>query len=110
MYAAAKIAVDHVRSGKGPYFLELMTYRYRGHSMSDPAKYRAKEEVQKMREEHDPIEQVKARILKAGLASEDELKKIDADIRVTVTEAADFATAAPEPDVSELYTDIYKTA
>jgi pyruvate dehydrogenase E1 component alpha subunit len=103
-------AVDHCRSGEGPYILEMMTYRYRGHSMSDPAKYRAKEEVQKMREEHDPIEQVKARILKAGLASEDALKKIDADIRVTVTEAADFATGNPEPDVSELYTDIYKSA
>jgi pyruvate dehydrogenase E1 component alpha subunit len=88
----------------------MMTYRYRGHSMSDPAKYRAKEEVQKMREERDPIEQVKARILKAGMASEDDLKKIDADIRVTVTEAADFATGNPEPDASELYTDIYKSA
>jgi pyruvate dehydrogenase E1 component alpha subunit len=103
-------AVEHCRSGEGPYILEMMTYRYRGHSMSDPAKYRAKEEVQKMREEKDPIEQVKARILKAGMASEDDLKKIDADIRVTVTEAADFATNNPEPDVSELYTDIYKTA
>jgi pyruvate dehydrogenase E1 component alpha subunit len=103
-------AVEHCRSGAGPYILEMMTYRYRGHSMSDPAKYRAKEEVQKMREEHDPIEQVKARILKAGLASEDELKKIDADIRVVVTQAADFAVASPEPDASELYTDIYKTA
>jgi pyruvate dehydrogenase E1 component alpha subunit len=103
-------AVEHCRSGEGPYILEMLTYRYRGHSMSDPAKYRAKEEVQKMREERDPIEQVKARILKGGFASEDELKKIDADIRVVVTEAADFATASPEPDASELYTDIYKTA
>ena len=103
-------AVEHCRSGEGPYILEMLTYRYRGHSMSDPAKYRAKEEVQKMREERDPIEQVKARILKAGMASEDDLKKIDADIRVVVTEAADFATSNPEPDVSELYTDIYKTA
>ena len=103
-------AVAHCRSGAGPYILEMMTYRYRGHSMSDPAKYRAKEEVQKMREEHDPIEQVKARILKAGIASEDDLKKVDADIRVVVTEAADFATSNPEPDASELYTDIYKSA
>jgi pyruvate dehydrogenase E1 component alpha subunit len=103
-------AVEHCRAGQGPYILEMMTYRYRGHSMSDPAKYRAKEEVQKMREEHDPIEQVKARILKANIASEDDLKKIDADIRVVVTEAADFAVASPEPDVSELYTDIYKIA
>ena len=103
-------AVEHCRSGEGPYILEMLTYRYRGHSMSDPAKYRAKEEVQKMREERDPIEQVKARILKAGMASEDDLKKIDADIRVIVTEAADFATSNPEPDASELYTDIYKSA
>jgi len=103
-------AVEHCRSGEGPYILEMLTYRYRGHSMSDPAKYRAKEEVQKMREERDPIEQVKARILKAGFASEDDLKKVDADIRVVVTEAADFATASPEPDASALYTDIYKTA
>jgi pyruvate dehydrogenase E1 component alpha subunit len=103
-------AVEHCRAGEGPYILEMMTYRYRGHSMSDPAKYRAKEEVQKMREERDPIEQVKARILKTGMASEDDLKKIDADIRVVVTEASDFATSNPEPDVSELYTDIYKSA
>jgi pyruvate dehydrogenase E1 component alpha subunit len=85
----------------------MMTYRYRGHSMSDPAKYRSKEEVQKMREEHDPIEQVKARILNAKLATEDDLKKIDAEIRAVVTEAAEFAQNDPEPDPSELYTDIY---
>jgi pyruvate dehydrogenase E1 component alpha subunit len=103
-------AVAHCRAGHGPYILEMMTYRYRGHSMSDPAKYRAKEEVQKMREERDPIEQVKARILKAGMASEDELKKIDADIRATVIAAADFAQSDPEPDASELYTDIYLNA
>ena len=104
---AADRAVEHCRAGEGPYILEMMTYRYRGHSMSDPAKYRSKEEVQKMREEHDPIEQVKARIIKMGAASEDDLKKIDADIRVTVTEAAEFAQNDPEPDVSELWTDIY---
>ncbi len=104
---AADMAVEHCRTGEGPYILEMMTYRYRGHSMSDPAKYRAKEEVQKMREEHDPIEQVKTRILKAGLASEDDLKKIDADIRALVTEAAEFAQSNPEPEISELYTDIY---
>ena len=104
---AADRAVEHCRAGEGPYILEMMTYRYRGHSMSDPAKYRSKEEVQKMREEHDPIEQVKARILNGKLATEDELKKIDADIRVIVTEAAEFAQNDPEPDASELYTDIY---
>ncbi len=103
-------AVAHCRAGDGPYILEMMTYRYRGHSMSDPAKYRAKEEVQKMREEHDPIEQVKARLIKTKAASEDDLKKIDAEIRVIVTEAAEFAQADAEPDVSELYTDIYINA
>jgi len=107
---AADKAVAHCRAGHGPYILEMMTYRYRGHSMSDPAKYRAKEEVQKMREERDPIEQVKARIIKAGMASEDELKKIDADIRAIVTAAAEFAQSDPEPDASELYTDIYLNA
>ncbi|HEY5364015.1 MAG TPA: pyruvate dehydrogenase (acetyl-transferring) E1 component subunit alpha [Aestuariivirga sp.] len=107
---AADRAVEHCRSGQGPYILEMMTYRYRGHSMSDPAKYRTKEEVQKMREEHDPIEQVKARILKANIASEDDLKKIDNDIRDRVTAAADFAMADALPDESELYTDIYKVA
>ena len=107
---AADRAVEHCRSGEGPYILEMMTYRYRGHSMSDPAKYRSKEEVQKMREEHDPIEQVKARLLKANRVTEDDLKKIDTDIRDVVTAAADFAMAdAPPPD-SELWTDIYKVA
>ena len=107
---AADRAIEHCRSGEGPYILEMMTYRYRGHSMSDPAKYRSKEEVQKMREEHDPIEQVKARLIKANRATEDELKKMDADIREVVTAAAEFATADAEPDASELYTDIYKVA
>jgi pyruvate dehydrogenase E1 component alpha subunit len=104
---AADRAIAHCRAGEGPYILEMMTYRYRGHSMSDPAKYRSKEEVQKMREEHDPIEQVKARILNGKLASEDDLKKIDSEIRAIVTEAAEFAQNDPEPDASELYTDIY---
>jgi pyruvate dehydrogenase E1 component alpha subunit len=107
---AADRATERCRSGAGPYILEMMTYRYRGHSMSDPAKYRSKEEVQKMREEHDPIEQVKARLLKSNRASEDDLKKMDADIREIVTAAADFAVADSEPDAGELYTDIYKVA
>jgi pyruvate dehydrogenase E1 component alpha subunit len=107
---AADRAMDHCRGGHGPYILEMMTYRYRGHSMSDPAKYRAKEEVQKMREEHDPIEQVKARIIKANIASEDDLKKVDAEIRAVVTEAAEFAQNDREPDPGELYTDIYVNA
>jgi pyruvate dehydrogenase E1 component alpha subunit len=103
-------AVEHCRSGEGPYILEMLTYRYRGHSMSDPAKYRAKEEVQKMREESDPIEQVKKRLIETGIASEDELKKMDAEIRAIVMEAAEFAQSDPEPDPAELWTDIYVNA
>ncbi|MBL8906100.1 MAG: pyruvate dehydrogenase (acetyl-transferring) E1 component subunit alpha [Rhizobiales bacterium] len=107
--AAGDQAVAHCRAGHGPYILEMLTYRYRGHSMSDPAKYRAKEEVQKMREEADPIEQVKKRLLESG-ATEEELKKIDQDIRAIVLEAAEFAQSDPEPDPSELWTDVYVTA
>src|SRR5689334_16568382 len=104
--AAADEALEHCRSGKGPIILEMLTYRYRGHSMSDPAKYRSKEEVQKMRSEQDPIEQVKARLIEKGWASEDDLKAVDKDVRDIVADSADFAQAAPEPDASELYTDI----
>jgi pyruvate dehydrogenase E1 component alpha subunit len=104
--AAADQAVEHCRAGKGPVILEMQTYRYRGHSMSDPAKYRSKDEVQKMRSEHDPIEQVRARLLEKGWATEDELKAIDKDVRDIVADSADFAQADPEPDASELYTDI----
>ncbi|WP_411035564.1 pyruvate dehydrogenase (acetyl-transferring) E1 component subunit alpha [Shinella sp. BYT-45] len=104
--AAADEAVEHCRSGKGPIILEMLTYRYRGHSMSDPAKYRSKDEVQKMRSEHDPIEQVRARLLEKKWASEDDLKQIDKDVRDIVADSADFAQSDPEPDVSELYTDI----
>jgi pyruvate dehydrogenase E1 component alpha subunit len=104
--AAADEAIEHARSGKGPIILEMLTYRYRGHSMSDPAKYRSKDEVQKMRSEHDPIEQVRLRLIEKGWASEDELKAIDKDVRDIVADSADFAQADPEPDVSELYTDI----
>jgi pyruvate dehydrogenase E1 component alpha subunit len=103
--AAVTEALDRCRAGKGPFLIEAKTYRYRGHSMSDPAKYRSKEEVQKIREEHDPIEQVRARLL-AGGASEDELKQIDAAVRKIVSQAADFATSDPEPDPSELWTDV----
>ena len=106
--AAGDKAVQRARDGKGPYILEMLTYRYRGHSMSDPAKYRSKEEVQKMRSEHDPIEQVRARMLDKGLVGEDELKQIDKDVRAIVNESAEFAQNAPEPDASELYTDILK--
>jgi pyruvate dehydrogenase E1 component alpha subunit len=104
--AATDEAAEHARSGKGPIILEMMTYRYRGHSMSDPAKYRSKDEVQKMRSEHDPIEQVRVRLLDKGWANEDDLKAIDKDVRDIVADAADFAQADKEPDASELYTDI----
>jgi pyruvate dehydrogenase E1 component alpha subunit len=104
--AAGDEAVEHCRAGKGPMILEMQTYRYRGHSMSDPAKYRSKDEVQKMRSENDPIEKVRVRLLENGWASEDELKAIDKDVRDIVADSADFAQTDPEPDVSELYTDI----
>ncbi len=105
--AAGAKAVKHCRSGKGPYILEVKTYRYRGHSMSDPAKYRTREEVQKMREERDPIENVRQLLLTGKHASEDDLKAIDKEIKKIVNEAADFARESPEPDESELWTDIY---
>jgi pyruvate dehydrogenase E1 component alpha subunit len=106
--AAGAEAIAWCRSGKGPTIIEMLTYRYRGHSMSDPAKYRTKEEVDKVRTEHDPIEQVRARLLAKNWASEDELKKIDAVVRAVVNEASEFATTDPEPDPSELYTDVYR--
>ncbi|SUB01045.1 Acetoin:2,6-dichlorophenolindophenol oxidoreductase subunit alpha [Pannonibacter phragmitetus] len=104
--AASDRALAWCREGNGPFILEMVTYRYRGHSMSDPAKYRSKEEVDRMRGEHDPIEQVRARLLENGWASEDDLKGLDKDVRAIVAEAAEFAQNDPEPDVSELYTDI----
>lgn len=104
--AAADEAVVWARAGKGPIILDMQTYRYRGHSMSDPAKYRSKEEVQKVRAEHDAIDQVKQRLLEKGWATENDLKEIDKDVRAIVADAADFAQSDPEPDVSELYTDI----
>jgi pyruvate dehydrogenase E1 component alpha subunit len=106
--AAADEALAWCRAGKGPTILEMMTYRYRGHSMSDPAKYRTKEEVDKMRTEHDPIEQVRRRLLDRKWASEDELKKIDASVRALINEAAEFATHDAEPDPAELYADVYR--
>jgi len=103
---AAQRAIAHAREGNGPYILEMLTYRYRGHSMSDPAKYRSKEEVQTMRAERDPIEQVKKRILERRFGTEESLKAIETEVRAIVTEAADFATSDPEPAASELWTDI----
>jgi pyruvate dehydrogenase E1 component alpha subunit len=106
--AAGEKAVKWCRDGNGPFILEMMTYRYRGHSMSDPAKYRTREEVEKIRTERDPIEQVRARLLATGRASEDALKQTDADVRKIVNEAADFATHEPEPDPAELWTDVVR--
>jgi pyruvate dehydrogenase E1 component alpha subunit len=106
--AAGEHAVAWCRQGNGPMILEMLTYRYRGHSMSDPAKYRSKEEVDKVRTEHDPIEQVRARLLAKKWATEDDLKKIDAEVRAIVNEAQEFATHDLEPDPAELYTDVYK--
>jgi len=110
VHDAAKRAIDHAREGGGPYILEMMTYRYRGHSMSDPAKYRSKDEVTTMRAERDPIEQVKNRILEKRYGTEESLKLVETEVRALVTEAADFATADAEPAPSELWTDIYAEA
>jgi len=99
-------AVAACRAGKGPYILEMMTYRYRGHSMSDPAKYRSREEVQKMRDERDAIEHVRELLLTGKHATDDDLKAIDREIKAVVNEAAEFSKASPEPDLSELWTDI----
>ena len=103
--AAAEVAFAHVRGGNGPVLLELNTYRYRGHSMSDPAKYRTREEVQDVREHKDPIEGLKKVLIERG-KSEDELKEIDKSIRKVVTDAADFAENSPEPAPEELFTDV----
>lgn len=105
--AAGEEAIAWCREGKGPYILEMQTYRYRGHSMSDPAKYRTREEVEKVRHDHDPIEQVRNRLLADGM-NEQELKEIDAEVRAIVNNAADFAQHDPEPDPSELYADVYR--
>jgi pyruvate dehydrogenase E1 component alpha subunit len=105
--AAGDKAVAFCRAGNGPYILEMMTYRYRGHSMSDPAKYRTREEVEKVRHDQDPIEQVRNRLL-AAKVSEADLKAIDAEVRDIVNAAADFAQHDPEPDPAELWTDIYR--
>nr|WP_170538684.1 pyruvate dehydrogenase (acetyl-transferring) E1 component subunit alpha [Ruegeria arenilitoris] len=104
---AGEKAVAHCRAGKGPYILEVKTYRYRGHSMSDPAKYRTREEVQKVREQSDPIEHVRELLLTGKHATEDDLKAIDKEIKEVVNQAAEFAKESPEPSLDELWTDIY---
>jgi pyruvate dehydrogenase E1 component alpha subunit len=105
--AATEKAVDYARSGEGPYVLEMNTYRYRGHSMSDPAKYRTREEVQKMRAERDAIDHVRDLLTASGEVDEADLKAIDKEIKVIVNEAAKFAQDSPEPAEAELWTDIY---
>jgi len=103
---AGEEAVDYVRAGHGPFLLEMKTYRYRGHSMSDPAKYRSKEEVEDYKEHHDPIEGLKTRMVRDQVASEDALKEIDKEIKAIIAEAAEFAQQSPEPPESELWTDV----
>ena len=105
VYEAAKEAVAHCRSGKGPYLLEVKTYRYRGHSMSDPARYRTREEVQQMRAQHDPIDGVRQKLEELG-EDEASLKRIDDEVKAVIQEAADYAQSSPEPDPSELWTDV----
>jgi pyruvate dehydrogenase E1 component alpha subunit len=102
---AAEAAVAHCRAGKGPYLLEMKTYRYRGHSMSDPGKYRTRDEIQKMRSERDCIEAARQRLIELGV-DEEALKQIDTDIKARINEAAEFAQASPEPAESELWTDV----
>ncbi len=104
--AAGEKAVKWCRAGKGPYLLELKTYRYRGHSMSDPAKYRSREEVQDVREHQDPINNLKELILDHKVASENDLKELEKNVRAIVNDSAEFAQSSPEPDPSELYTDV----
>lgn len=107
VYREAKEAVDYVRSGKGPMLLEMKTYRYRGHSMSDPAKYRSKEEVTDMRDQNDPIENLKKYITDLNLVEEERFQQIEKQIKDQISNAVEFAKNSPEPDNSELYTDIY---
>ncbi len=109
VHAAAKAAIAHCRAGAGPYLLEMKTYRYRGHSMSDPAKYRSREEVQKMRSERDCIDHARQHLADLGI-EEGELKAIDDAVKKQIQEAADFAQASPEPDPAELWTDVLAEA
>ncbi|MFT4091450.1 MAG: pyruvate dehydrogenase (acetyl-transferring) E1 component subunit alpha [Asticcacaulis sp.] len=106
---AGRRAAEHARSGKGPYILEMKTYRYRGHSMSDPAKYRSKEEVDEVKTTRDPIDHIKTMLQQAGVP-EDDIKTIDNEVKAIVLEAVEFAQTSPEPDPSELYTDVYLEA
>ena len=105
VHDAALEAVAHCRAGKGPYLLEMMTYRYRGHSMSDPAKYRNREEVDTIRKTRDPIDHVRTILLDAGV-TEESLRTIEADVKAVVNDSAEFAQTSPEPDPAELYSDV----
>jgi pyruvate dehydrogenase E1 component alpha subunit len=107
---AATRAAEHARSGKGPYILEMKTYRYRGHSMSDPQKYRTREEIDEVRKTRDPLEHLQELLEKKGFADDKALKDIDAEVKRIVADAAEFARTSPEPDPSELYTDVYLEA
>jgi len=107
---AGQEAIAYARAGKGPCILEMQTYRYRGHSMSDPAKYRSRDEVTRMRSEHDPIDQVRKRLVDGGIADENKLKAIDKEVKDLITTAADFAQESPEPEPSELWTDVLADA
>jgi pyruvate dehydrogenase E1 component alpha subunit len=107
---AAGRAAEHARSGKGPYILEMKTYRYRGHSMSDPAKYRTRDEVDEVRKTRDPIDHLQDLLKKAGYVDDEQLRTIDAEVKKIVADAAEFARTSPEPAVSELYTDVYLEA
>jgi pyruvate dehydrogenase E1 component alpha subunit len=104
--AAGAEAMEWCRSGKGPIILEMKTYRYRGHSMSDPAKYRSREEVSEVREKRDPIDHFGQKLIERGLVNENDLKEIDKEVKARVVEAAEFSTESPEPGLAELYTDV----
>ena len=110
VYAAGLEATTHIREGNGPVLMEVKTYRYRGHSMSDPAKYRTKEELETMRTQHDPIDHLRQRLIEMKAASEDEFKAIDKEIKDIVMAAAEFSQTSPEPDPSELWTDVLVSA
>jgi pyruvate dehydrogenase E1 component subunit alpha len=110
VHEAGLAAAERARAGQGPMILEMLTYRYRGHSMSDPAKYRTREEVSRMRSEHDPIDHLRQRLLDSGVAEENELKDIERRARDKVAEAAQFAQDSREPDPSELWTDVLAEA
>jgi len=108
--AAGVQAAEWCRAGNGPIILEMLTYRYRGHSMSDPAKYRSRDEVTRMRSEHDPIDQARQRLIDSGVSDDNKLKAIDKEVKDLITEAADFAQQSPEPDPSELWTNVLAQA